>query len=1613
MILSKELLIELQKRLKIGNRRGVHLNAIPKNSSYKLDFSHLSIIEKDLPNQFLETLLSKKKFNFEVSWKDVDIDLFNTSATEQKKFGLLGKSFNNIFNQVEVIKAEKGIETFGFGFPLLIRRDKLDRKLTVAPLVIWQLELQRSKKNDTWNIVKNEDTAIYINEVLINHLISDSEIVIDQLAPVMLEDNILSQEELFEVCYDIVSKVNSGSKDRLEENLTNVFEKIVPILSEDKYNELALNDSNCLLQFSGLFSYFEIQKHNIIKDYDDLIKLAGEEISQEEMVDNPFQSITSITTDPTQQSVLNGIEKTRNMVIQGPPGTGKSQTLSALLVNALENRKKTIVVCEKNTALEILHRSLKDFGVGDHTVMIHDIVSNREEVVRSVRNRLDSLLPLSNKYGNAQFTYRNQIRSLQTLVEQANAKHIPLKDGILAKYNWTDIVGKYLQNLRETTGDVKSLNKNIKFDFSYDEFTDLEDLITKAEILFHSKGNNSQSYFLPEKAFNASSFFDLEARLNDSFYRYSQALTSINETISNLHASYVNVRKSSFHQQENAVQEKLTEVKNLKFDLRGEISLEKENYTRVENQRFANDASTYIHHKNRLKEVFDKYQVNSDFRNEEKVFGFGYQIQSIFSAEKKLLLKTLREFNLLMEELKSIVSNSSFVPKLVFDNTINSKLSVFKSFFDETEEIKLGFHRKANAEFDDLDLNYLTTLETKNQIIEHLELIDERPNLNTNQRLALDEIKKKVNEFFSKQNVKIDALKEVLKDSPDIECESNFETDALNNSTEINKIEKRIQDLSDGLKNKLDYEFLNADIFQDESKFSSFSEYNTLRNSVNELNKEIINDGFIKNFSPPQNINVYQKYIKNFIDAKNNYVNEDKVSFPADYKWFNLYNHLSENEKLIIDSLTEGDLWLNRFFLFYFDRLLRANATDLLPVDNMHIDQIFKKKEKLKQNQFEFINDIWYNEQLSKAKEFDSASDDGLKVKNLYNLKGSAGKRRYSLRYIIEKNIDLFTSFFPVILTTPDVASNLFKNNNRYFDLVVFDEASQLRLEDNLPAMLKGKQIVIAGDEHQMPPSNYFTKVFEGSIDSEDDIEDDDTDVKKDRSSLDALALSCISLLEFGTEMDFKTKSLDFHYRSKHPYLIEFSNHAFYKQKLVPLPNVLSYNPIKYVQVGGIFDKGINEKEAEMVLQILENNIKRKANGKYPTVGIATFNIKQRDLIQNKLLERQKQNKFKKFNDKITELESNGFFVKNLENIQGDERDVIILSTTYGNNEEGKFYERFGPLGFSKGYKLLNVIITRAKYKNYIVTSIPEERILNYKSYLVIQGTNYKKAPIFAYLAYAKAVSESNEELRKNVLQALTENDSSNYQSSDSNLSLLESPFEEEVYERLCIRGYREFIRPQEKVGGFRIDMVIDFGIIGLPKLAIECDGARYHSSSEAYLYDIHRQIILESQGYVFHRIWGTNWWRDPKEETDKLVSFIEEKRKPIVGDLYSDLDSKIHAFTDDIEISTIEIIPEELKSEETQEEIEELFENEEIEISEEPLIKVEMGSEVKIKYLRDNSIKNVKLVPKADESLSQSDNPMRVSPLNPLGKAIWHKSKGETCKFEDRDFFVEILEVI
>src|SRR5690606_19689548 len=609
----------------------------------------------------------------------------------------------------------------------------------------------------------------------------------------------------------------------------------------------------------------------------------------------------------------------------------------------------------------------------------------------------------------------------------------------------------------------------------------------------------------------------------------------------------------------------------------------------------------------------------------------------------------------------------------------------------------------------------------------------------------------------------------------------------------------------------------------------------------------------------------------------------------------------------------------------------------------------------------------------------------GILVANLYNLRSSRRFKRLSLRQIVQSDPELFTSFFPIVLTSPDLASNLFKGMDDFFDIVMFDEASQLRLEDNLPAILKGKQVIIAGDEHQMPPSNYFSKLFDGTVDDEDDIDEDKVMVDPTE-----ILLSCESLLDFASELNFRKQYLDFHYRSRHPFLIDFSNAAFYNKRLQPLPQQFDYIPIKYIQVSGTFLDSCNEVEAEMVLSIIDKNINKMPNGEYPSVGIATFNIAQRDLIKNKIVERQRLPNFDDFNSKIQDLEKNGFFVKNLENIQGDERDVVILSTTYGFGMDGKFAQRFGPINHAKGYKLLNVIITRAKYKIYCVTSIPEATFMNYKDLLIAEGSNNRRGVFYAYLAYCKAVSESDAEGRLQILTTLAENTTNSTGRKPLPYGDLESPFEEEVYDRLRDHYGDEKLFPQLQFAGFRIDIVYDSGKPSIPKIAIECDGAKYHSSREAYLHDIHRQRILEDHGFVFHRIWSTNWWRNAKGEMNKLIRFINEvENAPIMVGLETN-DTAV-AFTDDIE--TIHVPPSHNNYQDVKEEkkiVKKLKEDDTLQTTlvfnqtEQDEEGIKLGSYVDVKYLNNGAILKVQLV-------STVDNP-RVLDSEKVQK-IYYKS--------------------
>lgn len=423
MEITEKLLIELQNRLKVGSRRGVHLNAIPARSRYKFDLTRLSYIDENLPANFINALLTELPLKFKISWKDNVPNLNSLFEDDQTQLVKITKSFENLINQTDAIESEKGINTFGFGFPILVRRDQLDNKLTVAPILIWSLRIRRTKEFNTWEILRTEDDPIYINEVLINHLQNDSKIEINQISTDFLDDGLIDKSELLDICVNIIESINSSTPDDLRETFEKKLNQIKSIPDKKHYEKLPLTSNNSFIDFGGLFSIFEVQKQNIIHDYENLIELKGATIDLEDMEEHTFQPISSVETDPSQQGILHSLKTSRNILIQGPPGTGKSQSLTAILVNALENQKKTIVVCEKRTALEVLHNALNEKGLNYQCVLLKDIVKDRKVAVNSVRDRVDNSSYQRYRYTHSKETLDNIIEKSKNLIDSINKRH--------------------------------------------------------------------------------------------------------------------------------------------------------------------------------------------------------------------------------------------------------------------------------------------------------------------------------------------------------------------------------------------------------------------------------------------------------------------------------------------------------------------------------------------------------------------------------------------------------------------------------------------------------------------------------------------------------------------------------------------------------------------------------------------------------------------------------------------------------------------------------------------------------------------------------------------------------------------------------------------------------------------------------------------------------------------------------------------------------------------------------------------------------------------------------------------------------------------------------------
>ena len=490
------------------------------------------------------------------------------------------------------------------------------------------------------------------------------------------------------------------------------------------------------------------------------------------------------------------------------------------------------------------------------------------------------------------------------------------------------------------------------------------------------------------------------------------------------------------------------------------------------------------------------------------------------------------------------------------------------------------------------------------------------------------------------------------------------------------------------------------------------------------------------------------------------------------------------------------------------------------------------------------------------------------------------GPRARSLRQFIAASLPLgLLKLRPVWLMNPDTASRLLPLRPSLFDMIIYDEASQLPVEYAVPTLYRGHTVVISGDEKQMPPARFFTAVMKA--DDTETVADEDEAESEPREPADGgddfrEITDCTDLLQLGRRSLPRTM-LEIHYRSRYRELISFSNEAFYGGRL-SVPNrhtgrdLIAARPLEFIDVGGLYENQTNRPEAEKVLEIIKQ-IWARPFDRRPSAGVVTFNQKQAELIEDVIeaemeADQAFQKNYEEESRRLKDGEDMSFFVKNGENVQGDERDVIIFSSTFGRDNSGRFLRNFGILGHRCGERRLNVAITRARRKVMLINSMPVHQISDMLT--TQRPALIPRDYLQMYWAYARALSAGDFGLAQEYLRRLgpkMKEEASQAQPLDD-------------FQRIVARQIKEFgwepVRGQAGPGdAFALDFLLESPRTGHFFLAVECDSPRHFLLTGARARELWRPKILRQVVPAVYRVSSRAWLSEPESEREQLRQAI------------------------------------------------------------------------------------------------------------------------------------------
>lgn len=598
-------------------------------------------------------------------------------------------------------------------------------------------------------------------------------------------------------------------------------------------------------------------------------------------------------------------------------------------------------------------------------------------------------------------------------------------------------------------------------------------------------------------------------------------------------------------------------------------------------------------------------------------------------------------------------------------------------------------------------------------------------------------------------------------------------------------------------------------------------------------------------------------YVKHVYDAIENYialrdVNKLLESFDRNmiailnfaYSFSKSYQNYSD----IINKIMELRIYHE---VIHYEDVCKDELAKMVDFPN-----ITARIYKLKEQQLEIANRL---AQGKNSREYEELYNNAKNNKD-YFYQISKKQKYWPIRKTMEVYGEFILSLFPCWLLSPENVSSLLPLEKNMFDIVIFDEASQVFIESTIPTIYRGKNIVVAGDAKQLRPSTTFMKRYLGG------------DPEREEDYAVQAALEVDSLLDLAVSR-YDSANLTYHYRSRHSELIDFSNAAFYSSGLQISPNISknkNSRPIERYKVAGKWQDRRNPVEAKKIVEILKEILKTRQNNE--SIGIITFNADQQSCIADFIdKEASRDPDFRsamiKETHRIDAGEDTSIFIKNLENVQGDERDIIIFSIGYAENADGKVYTNFGSLSAEGGENRLNVAITRARAKIIVVTSIEPEALK------VETAKHLGPKLLKKYLTYVRAAAKGDAEEVRAILSELNPSEAIERERVQTTLLSVE----EQIKARLEKLGYKVDIGLGNR--NSRISLAVydekkDKYLVG-----VVLDRDAFEDTASCIERDVYKPKFLEAKGWTILRVWCRDWWLYPQRVIKSITAALDKNK--------------------------------------------------------------------------------------------------------------------------------------